>query len=71
MRYIEMTTAQRQAAYADLQQAFDIHADAFTLNPRGFGSMRCAAYRDYCKVEREMGFLMRVAKSRGDAWAAR
>ena len=68
-KYIDMTAAERQAAYNDLAYAYEIHADAFTLRPSGFGNRRCAAYRDFERVEREMGFLMRVSRSRGDAWA--
>lgn len=68
MRYIDMTPAQREAAYADNAQAASIHATGFAMRP-GFTSADRAAEAHWRKVDRECNFILRCARSRGDAWA--
>jgi hypothetical protein len=60
MRYIDMTEAERRKAFGDLSDAGDILC-------RTIGHVmpsRHAVERN----TREQMFLLRVAKSRGDAW---
>jgi hypothetical protein len=68
MRYIDMTPAQREEAYADNAQAAYIHAHGFAMRP-GYTSADREAERHWNKVVRECNFILRCARSRGDEWA--
>ncbi len=62
-RYIDMTEADRAKAFADLSEAGEILCRTIgTVMPS-----RHAVERN----TREMTFLLRVAKSRGDSWPKR
>lgn len=67
MRYVDMTPEQRKTAFEDNQQAAAIHARGFAMRP-GYTSADRAAERHWRQVSREATFILRCAKSRGDAW---
>lgn len=67
--YKDMTPAERQAAYADQAEAHEVHVQGFARRPyRGSYDDRRAERHDD-QLLREMGFILRVAKSCGDDWA--
>jgi hypothetical protein len=69
MLYVEMTPAQRKAKADDLREAIEVHIMAFARRPfsGSYDDRRCMAHKESAK--RELAFLTRVARSRGDAWA--
>lgn len=69
MRYIDMTPAQRLAAFEEQAEAVMVSEDCFAVRPyRGsYWCRKAKAHEDKCR--REMSFILRIAKSRGDEWA--
>ena len=67
MRYIDMTPEQRKAEYNDNLCAFDDMRDfECAMAASGRGPARIETAERFAK---EAGFILRVAKSRGDEWA--
>lgn len=69
MKYIEMTSEQRLAAFEEQAEAVQISEDCFARRPyRGsYWCRKAKAHEDKCR--REMTFILRIAKSRKDKWA--
>ena len=69
MRYIDMTPAERLAKYEEFAEAHEIHVIGFVNRPwsGSWDDRKAAKHADYCK--REMAFIERCARSKGDEWA--
>jgi hypothetical protein len=69
MLYKDMTSEQRLAAYNEQIAALEIHVQGFVARPSTGSYYDRKAWADKERANKEASFILRVAKSRGDAWA--
>lgn len=67
--YKDMTSAERLKAYTDHREAVVISQDGFVARPYRGSRLDRRAWDEMAKCEREASFILRVARSCGDAWA--